>query len=70
MTTIDLTHRDDLPALHDALIAWFTAHNEDLPWRHTSDPYAVWLSEIMLQRTQPAPRSTNGGRGIRRRISG
>jgi A/G-specific adenine glycosylase len=41
-------------ALHKALIAWFSEHQADLPWRHTRDPYTVWLSEIMLQQTQVA----------------
>lgn len=45
---------DRIPALHDALIAWFEAHKADLPWRNSRDPYAVWLSEIMLQQTQVA----------------
>lgn len=45
---------DDLTALHDVLIAWFEAHGEDLPWRRRRDPYAVWLSEVMLQQTQVA----------------
>jgi A/G-specific adenine glycosylase len=31
---------------------WFARHGRDLPWRHTSDPYAIWVSEIMLQQTQ------------------
>lgn len=44
----------DLPALHDTLIAWFEQHKADLPWRCTRDPYAIWLSEIMLQQTQVA----------------
>jgi A/G-specific adenine glycosylase len=39
-------------ALHDALIGWFEANKADLPWRRTRHPYAVWLSEIMLQQTQ------------------
>lgn len=43
---------DDYSALHEALIAWFAAHREDLPWRRNRDPYAVWVSEIMLQQTQ------------------
>src|SRR5580658_9974888 len=33
-------------------IRWFNAHARDLPWRRTSDPYAVFISEIMLQQTQ------------------
>ncbi len=44
----------NLPALHDTLIAWFEQHKAGLPWRRTHDPYAIWLSEIMLQQTQVA----------------
>ncbi len=36
----------------DALLAWYRIHQRDLPWRHTKDPYAIWLSEIMLQQTR------------------
>jgi A/G-specific adenine glycosylase len=39
-------------ALAEALLRWFAAHAEDLPWRRVTDPYAVWVSEIMLQQTQ------------------
>lgn len=35
-----------------ALLAWFRENARDLPWRHTTDPYAIWVSEIMLQQTQ------------------
>jgi A/G-specific adenine glycosylase len=35
-----------------ALLKWFCSHARDLPWRHTGDPYAIWVSEIMLQQTQ------------------
>ncbi len=45
---------DDPTALHNALIAWFEAHGEDLPWRRRRAPYTVWLSEVMLQQTQVA----------------
>jgi A/G-specific adenine glycosylase len=34
------------------LLRWFAVHARDLPWRRTLDPYAVWISEIMLQQTQ------------------
>jgi A/G-specific adenine glycosylase len=34
------------------LLAWFGKNARDLPWRRTRDPYAVWVSEIMLQQTQ------------------
>jgi A/G-specific adenine glycosylase len=36
------------------LLAWFDAHARDLPWRRTRDPYAIWVSEIMLQQTRVA----------------
>jgi A/G-specific adenine glycosylase len=37
-----------------ALLAWFDEHGRDLPWRRTRDPYAVLISEVMLQQTQVA----------------
>lgn len=33
---------------------WFDACARDLPWRHTRDPYAIWVSEAMLQQTRAA----------------
>ena len=36
----------------DALLTWFDQHRRDLPWRRTSDPYKIWLSEVMLQQTR------------------
>lgn len=36
------------------LIAWYEKSARDLPWRHTEDPYYIWVSEIMLQQTQAA----------------
>jgi len=35
-----------------ALLRWYRTHRRDLPWRRTSDPYSIWVSEIMLQQTQ------------------
>ena len=35
-----------------ALLEWFRENGRDLPWRQTRDPYAIWLSEIILQQTQ------------------
>jgi A/G-specific adenine glycosylase len=35
-----------------ALLAWFRANGRDLPWRRTRDPYAILVSEVMLQQTQ------------------
>ena len=37
-----------------ALLAWYPQHHRDLPWRHTRDPYAIWLSEVILQQTRVA----------------
>ena len=34
------------------LINWYKTNKRELPWRHTSDPYKIWLSEIILQQTQ------------------
>ncbi len=34
------------------LLDWFAINGRDLPWRHTRDPYAIWLSEIILQQTR------------------
>jgi len=36
------------------LLAWYRRNARDLPWRRSSDPYAIWVSEIMLQQTQVA----------------
>jgi A/G-specific adenine glycosylase len=38
--------------LAPVLLGWFTDNARDLPWRRTRDPYAIWVSEIMLQQTQ------------------
>jgi A/G-specific adenine glycosylase len=36
----------------EQLLAWFSEHGRDLPWRRTRDPYAILVSEVMLQQTQ------------------
>jgi A/G-specific adenine glycosylase len=33
------------------LLSWYKRHERDLPWRHTRDPYKIWISEVMLQQT-------------------
>jgi A/G-specific adenine glycosylase len=43
-----------LAALRRALLRWYGAVERDLPWRRTRDPYAVLVSEVMLQQTQVA----------------
>lgn len=39
-------------ALHTDLLAWYGEAARDLPWRRTSDPYGIWVSEVMLQQTR------------------
>ncbi|MCC5996159.1 MAG: A/G-specific adenine glycosylase [Oceanicaulis sp.] len=59
-TPVSILTRDDAPALRAALLTWYEREGRTLPWRVrpedrargvTADPYAVWLSEIMLQQT-------------------
>ena len=38
--------------LRERLLAWYRQSRRDLPWRRTRDPYAVWISEVMLQQTR------------------
>ena len=55
-TTLDLS-RAELAALRGAMPAlgeWYRGAARDLPWRRTRDPYAVWVSEVMLQQTRVA----------------
>src|SRR5690349_7913964 len=35
-----------------SLLRWYDANKRDLPWRHETDPYHIWISEIMLQQTR------------------
>ena len=45
MKTVDLS---------GALLPWYRENARDLPWRQTTDPYPIWVSEIMLQQTRVA----------------
>ncbi|MCX7608440.1 MAG: A/G-specific adenine glycosylase [Anaerolineales bacterium] len=36
----------------EKLLAWYEKHARSLPWRNVSDPYAIWISEVMLQQTR------------------
>ncbi len=49
-----MTPRAEVAARNDALLAWYAEHQRDLPWRRTTDPYPVLVSELMLQQTQAA----------------
>ncbi|MEB3210284.1 MAG: A/G-specific adenine glycosylase [Leptolyngbyaceae bacterium] len=41
-----------IDTLRRSLLSWYHSNGRDLPWRHTRNPYNVWVSEIMLQQTQ------------------
>ena len=45
---------EELPRFRRELLGWFEHARRDLDWRRTSDPYRIWLSEIMLQQTRVA----------------
>lgn len=38
----------------ETILAWYSVYGRDLPWRRTRDPYAIWLSEVILQQTRIA----------------
>ncbi|WP_228558418.1 A/G-specific adenine glycosylase [Myxococcus sp. AB056] len=44
--------RAHLVSVRGPLLDWYDRNKRDLPWRRTRDPYAIWLSEVMLQQTQ------------------
>jgi A/G-specific adenine glycosylase len=46
------TFSPDPKRLCRTLTGWYDLRRRDLPWRHTRDPYAIWISEIMLQQTR------------------
>lgn len=43
---------ETLARVHAIILEWYALHRRDLPWRSTDDPYAILISEIMLQQTQ------------------
>jgi A/G-specific adenine glycosylase len=47
-----ITHPATIRKFQRELLGWFDIHARDLPWRQTSDPYRIWVSEIMLQQTR------------------
>ncbi len=52
MNNSNLLEKVDVPLFRQDLINWFTEEQRELPWRENSDPYRVWVSEIMLQQTR------------------
>lgn len=49
---IEMWPEEKIQAFRKALLDWYDANKRDLPWRRTRDPYAIWVSEIMLQQTR------------------
>ncbi len=49
--TFDLD-KNTLPRMRQKLLKWYDQNQRDLPWRTTTDPYHIWVSEVMLQQTQ------------------
>jgi len=47
-----MTDRQRGARVRVALSAWYRRNGRDLPWRNTRDPYAIWVSEVMLQQTR------------------
>ena len=54
MKQTDSTTENLLRTLPEPLLGWYRENARDLPWRHTEDPYRIWVSEIMLQQTRVA----------------
>ncbi|MCC2629784.1 MAG: HhH-GPD family protein [Thermomicrobiales bacterium] len=52
MQRADESQEARLARIRDGLLGWFNEHARDLPWRRTRDPYAILVSEVMLQQTQ------------------
>ena len=47
-------NKNEIQTFRQALTGWYLANKRDLPWRNTTDPYRIWVSEVMLQQTQVA----------------
>lgn len=46
-----MTELGNIKGIQKGLLSWYRRNKRDLPWRRTSDPYKIWISEIMLQQT-------------------
>jgi A/G-specific adenine glycosylase len=51
-TTKTASGAESIRRVRAPLLAWYDANRRDLPWRRTRDPYAIWISEAMLQQTR------------------
>jgi A/G-specific adenine glycosylase len=52
LVRVTMLRKRKISSLVSKLLEWYPQNARDLPWRRTSDPYAIWVSEIMLQQTQ------------------
>ena len=52
--SINVSPASDTVSFRHALLSWYQKEGRDLPWRRTRDPYAILVSEFMLQQTQVA----------------
>ncbi|MFB6186791.1 MAG: A/G-specific adenine glycosylase, partial [Halobacteriaceae archaeon] len=50
--TVPSIQDNDIDAMQKALIEWYSDSHRSFPWRETTDPYAILVSEIMSQQTQ------------------
>jgi A/G-specific adenine glycosylase len=57
---------DELASARASLLRWYDEAKRDLPWRRTRDPYAIWVSEIMLQQTRVTAVAGHYGRFMKR----
>jgi len=65
---VPMTRTQRIAAIRRGLLRWYARHGRDLPWRGSGDPdpYAVWVSEVMLQQTQVATVEAYWRRFLRR----
>ena len=49
---IKMWAEEKITSFQEKLLAWYDKEKRDLPWRHTNNPYHIWVSEIMLQQTR------------------
>ena len=66
MTPVPDAERATATRIRHDLRSWYLASRRDLPWRRSSDPYAVWVSEVMLQQTTVASASGRWERFLKR----
>ena len=49
---IEMWEDEKIISFRQKLLAWYDENKRDLPWRRSSNPYHIWISEIMLQQTR------------------